>query len=372
MLQLLVPILISAFIGVFIGVLFEEPLTRLKENTVIYCKRIFYPRHKHVSNRETFSFGSQKTTWLVLDGDGEDEYEPQAIRTHFDSQQESLPEDLAKRKQQIQQQEEENLQKGQPYYWNGERFSFDRFIITRDELEENLALELWFKPSDYYTFLATNMSAEEESLRKKYLQTIDWLTPPRFFSNAFAVYILVITSDNCAIITQRSKVVGSRPGAYNISVNEGLSKSLDRSTGGHAPNLYRCASRGVAEELGLKELDDFKLSDIVFISFGVDTEYLQYGVVGMLKINKTAEEMMSKRAAGIKDKWENTQIHLVPFEPDAIIPFVFSHDPWAPGGLVCIYHTLVHEFQSQKVDNALQRYLKKYTKTSSRIDLPQK
>lgn len=303
-----------------------------------------------------FSFGNLETTWIVIDGDGTEEYKPQNIRSHFDPQPDTLPDDLAARKAQIQKQQEENRQLGQPFQWDGERYSLDRFFISRTPKEEDMVLDLWFKPSDYYTFLATNQSLKNEPIREKYLKDADWQSPVRFFSNSFGISLVIITSDNYAIFTQRGKNLGSRPGEYNISVSEGLSKPLDHDINQQAPNIYHCASRGITEELGLYEPNDFNASNIILLSLGVDTRYSLWGMRGMAKVNRSIEEIMRKWNSGVKDKLENSRIHPVKFELASIIPFVFSHEPWTPSGLACLYHTLIHEFGHKQVDEAIAKH----------------
>ena len=302
-----------------------------------------------------FSFGELETTWIVVDGNGTEEYKPESIRTHFEPDPDELPDELMQRRRQIQQQQEENRLQGRPFQWDGERYSLDRFIISRSPAAENIELDLWFKPSDYYTFLATNQSLKDESLREKYLKDVDWQSPVRFFSNSFGISLVVITLDNYTLFTQRGKNLGSRPGEYNISVSEGLSKSLDHSTNGEAPDIYHCASRGLTEELGLYEPNDFKSSDIVLLSLGVDTRYSLWGLRGMVKVNRTIEEIVRKWKSGVKDKPENARIHPVKFDLNTIIPFVFSHQQWTPSGLVCLYHALVHEFGPQAVEKAIEK-----------------
>ena len=314
------------------------------------------PPHGAITTSPYFSFGHLETTWIVVDGDGTEEYKQNNIRTHFESQPDTLPDDLAARREHIQKQQEENRQHGRPFQWNGERYSFDRFIISRSPTEEENMLDLWFKPSDYYTFLATNQSLKEESLREKYLKEADWQSPVRFFSNSFGVSLVVITSDHHTVFTQRGKSLGSRPGEYNISVSEGLSKSLDHNAHGQAPDIFHCASRGITEELGLCQPEDFKSSDILLLSLGVDTLYSLWGLRGMVKINQTIEEVTKRWNSGVKDKLENARIHPIKFDLNTIVPFVFSHDPWTPSALVCLYHTLVHEFGRKNVDEAIGRY----------------
>ncbi|MBV9689974.1 MAG: helix-turn-helix transcriptional regulator [Ktedonobacteraceae bacterium] len=260
-----------------------------------------------------FSFGKLKTTWIVIDGDGIAEYSPQNIRSHFDPHPEELPEDLRVRRDQIQQQQEQKRKLGHPFQWNGGRYSLDRFVLSRDQVCEDMVLDMWFRPSDYYTFLATNMSLKENALRETYLQGVDWHSPVHYFSNSFGVSLTVITSDGYTMFTERGTNLGSRPGNYNISVSEGLSRPLDRGTRGHAPDVYRCASRGLTEELGLHEPDDFVASDIVLLSFGVDTLYSLWGLRGMVKTSKPVEEIVRHWSNGVKDKLENERIFPVKF-----------------------------------------------------------
>ena len=303
-----------------------------------------------------FSFGHLETSWVVVEGDGTEAYKQQNIRSHFDPQPDRLPNDLAIRKAQIQKQQEENRRQGRPFQWNGERYSLDRFIMSRSPIEEDMVLDLWFKPSDYYTFLATNQSLDDESLREKYLRGIDWQSPVRFFSNSFGVSLVVLTSDYFTLFTQRGKNLGSRPGEFNISVSEGLSRTLDHSPHEQAPDIYRCARRGITEELGLYEPNDFRTSDISMLSLGVDTHYSLWGLRGIIRINRTIEELIKQWNSGVKDKLENTHIYPVKFEPDEIIPFIFSHEPWTPSALICIYHALVHEYGHKRVDGTIEAH----------------
>ena len=86
------------------------------------------PQHGAITTSPYFSFGHLETTWIVVDGDGTEEYRQKNIRTHFDPRPDKLPDDLAARREHIQKQQEENRQQGRPFQWNGERYSLDRFI----------------------------------------------------------------------------------------------------------------------------------------------------------------------------------------------------------------------------------------------------
>jgi hypothetical protein len=120
-----------------------------------------------------FSFGKLETTWKTLDGDGKSIYLPQHIHSHYIPFAKELPKELQDRRDNIQQEQERKREQGLPFFWNGEIYALDRFVIGREPANENMTLDLWFRPSDYYTFLATNMSLKEPELREKYLDNVN-------------------------------------------------------------------------------------------------------------------------------------------------------------------------------------------------------
>jgi hypothetical protein len=223
-------------------------------------------------------------------------------------------------------------------------------VIGREATHENMTLDLWFRPSDYYTFLATNMSLKEPALRETYLASVDWYEPVPFFSHSFGISLAVVTADGYTLFTQRGKNVVSLPSVYETSVVEGLSRPIDRGTNGEAPDVYRCACRGLAEELGLHKSVDFSVSDITFLSFGVDTRYALRGLTGLIKVKKTVEKLLLRWDNGVKDKFENQELFPVPFTPKDVISFAYSHQPFVPGPT--LYHALVYEYGRSMVEDA--------------------
>lgn len=301
-----------------------------------------------------FSFGKIKTTWKILDGDGSGIYLPQHIRSHYIPLAEELPNELQARRNHIRQEQEQKREQGLPFLWNGEIYSLDRFVIGREPINEGMTLDLWFRPSDYYTFLATNMSLKDPDLREKYLANVDWDEPVLYFSHSFGISLAVVTSDGYTLFTKRGKNVGTLPSTYETSVAEGLSRPIDRGTNGEAPDVYRCACRGLAEELGLRESVDFSVSDIAFLSFGVSTQYALWALRGMVKIKKGIHDLMAIWDNGVRDKFENQQIIPVPFTPEDVVSFVFTHQSLSLRPT--IYHALVHEFGRDVVDRVISAY----------------
>ena len=308
---------------------------------------------KNAERDGCFSFGKLKTSWITLDGDGRSVYLPQHIRSHYIPVAEGLPEKLQERREQIQQEQEHKREQGLPFFWNGEIYALDRFVVGREAANENMTLDLWFRPADYYTFLATNMSLKDADLREAYLADRDWYETVPHFSHSFGVSLAVVTSDGYTLFTQRGKHVGSRPGTYETSVVEGLSRPIDRGTNGEAPDVYRCACRGLAEELGLLESVDFSVADITFLSFGVDTRYALRGLTGIVKVKKSVEKVLTIWDNGVRDKFENQKLFPVPFTPHDIIAFAYTHQPFSPGPT--LYYALVHEFGRPMVEEAFDQ-----------------
>ncbi len=347
--------LISAAIGVIVGVILNDPLITLRDNVIRTIRRFFVKRKKRQAFSGLFHFGNKNSKWLIVDGDGEDIYSRKNIFTYFDKEPIVLPAELERRKKTIAKEEEEKRKKGLSYHFNGENYKFDKFSINRFSTEETLELHLWFRPSDYYTFLATDMNLDDKEFREEYFPDENWTKPAPYFAHSFGINLLIITKDERIILTKRSESVGTNKGMYHISMNEGLSRTFDRGVSSQSPDVYRAAVRGIVEELGDQ---DVEASDISYLSLGVDTRYSQWALLGKAKINKTAKELEEWRANGVKDKWENEEFFTLPFDVEEIVKFIAEHDPWTPASLACIYHSLVNEFGRNKVDRTIEKYVK--------------
>ena len=196
-----------------------------------------------------FTLGKIKTAELILDGDGTSVYLPQHIHSHYIPVALELPEEFQTRKERIAKEQEERKAQGDSYQWNGERYNLVKFNISRDPASEDMILGLWFRPSDYYTFLATSTIAQDQQLREKYLADAEWDEAIPLFAHSFSVLLTLVTADGHTIL-----------------------------------------------------------------------------------------------------------VFSVPFTPEEACSFVFSHEPFSPGGLVCLYHALVHEFGREHVNSTLSSY----------------
>ncbi|HLI70785.1 MAG TPA: helix-turn-helix transcriptional regulator [Ktedonobacteraceae bacterium] len=303
-----------------------------------------------------FSFGKLETALVVLDGNGIETYSPQNIRSFYDSRPIRFYEEIEQMRETIEKEQAQNEIDGKSFQWNGEIYHLAKYLLSRDPFHEHMKLSLWFHPTDYYTVLAKNRCMKEYTFREKYISGYDWETPFPFLPIPFGVGLSLLTADGYILFAQREGNLGVRPRYFMTSVEEGLSRPLDRGTISDAPDVYRCACRGLFEELGLIENNDFFVSDILFLGLGLDTEYFMCGLRGLIKSPKTAHEIMKNWQIGVKDKMENKKLIAVPFTLEKVCEFVFTHEPWGGGALMGIYHTLVHEFGREAVDRALASY----------------
>jgi transcriptional regulator with XRE-family HTH domain len=302
-----------------------------------------------------FSFGKRETTLIVLDGNGTETYSPQNIRTFYDVRPIKFIDEIEQMRGRIEKEQAQNEINGKPLQWNGDIYHLAKYILSRDPVHEQMKLSLWFHPTDYYTVLAKNRCLKENTFREKYILD-DWEIPLHSLPIPLGIGLSLLTVDGYILFAQREGNLGVRPGHFMTSVEEGLSRPLDRSTISDAPDVYRCACRGLSEELGLVENSDFFVSDILFLALGLDTEYYMCGLRGFMKSQKTANEIMKNWQIGVKDKMENKKLFAIPFTPEDVCKFVFSHEPWGGGALMGIYHTLVHEFGKEEVNTALSSY----------------
>ncbi len=320
----------------------------LDQNITPYEERMVYEEMDRY-----FTFGKIKTAELILDGDGTGVYLPQHIHSHYIPVPLELPEAFQARKERIVQAQEERKAAGDSYQWNGERYNLVKFNIGRDAASEDMHLGLWFRPSDYFTFLATSAAAQEQHIREQYLADVEWDEAIPLLAHSFSVLLAIVTSDGHTILVQRGKGMGNRANFFDVSLAEGLSRPVDRSEASQAPDIHRCAIRGLAEELGLHAPADFSASDLQFLSFAVDTKFCMWGLFGMVKLQRSVDEVLENLRRSVRDRFEHRRVFSVPFTPEEVCAFVFAHQPFSPGGLVCLYHSLVHEFGSVHVNRII-------------------
>lgn len=187
----------------------------------------------------------------------------------------------------------------------------------------------------------------------RYLQEPNWYQTIPFFSHSFGIALVVVTKDGYCLPTQRSPYQAIQAHIYSMAaVVESLSRPVDKRTDSFAPDLYRCACRGLFEELGLKEHIDFFPKDVLFLNFGVNTTYATWALRGMVKVQRTFQEILDRWSKGVKDKIENQKLYPLLFTPEAYMQFITEHRMVGES----MYYALVHEFGREEVESVLSSY----------------
>ncbi|MGB8343394.1 MAG: hypothetical protein WCD86_00845, partial [Ktedonobacteraceae bacterium] len=87
------------------------------------------------------------------------------IHTYYDPQPATFFDEVMQAKKQIQQEQDEKRQNGEPSQWNGEKYHLSKIVINREPIRESITLGLWFKPRDHYTGLATRRCLDNPDFR---------------------------------------------------------------------------------------------------------------------------------------------------------------------------------------------------------------
>jgi hypothetical protein len=357
MTEIIVSSIVGAIIGLLIGVVFEETLHAAKKRFSKWVRTAIYRKRITVRKPETFSLGKMTVPWLVIDGDGELSYTPETIRCIVVDTPITLPTEIQTLRASIKEREYNKKINGQESSWNGPLYALERYAIGRTIPDENLDVVFTFRLTDYFTFQATVNSLDLNllnppatlTLRQKYLQSRDISEPIPFLSNGFGVALTIITGDQKLILTHRKKSTGVRAGELDVSVVEGIHPDKHRSTTYRGPDLYLTAILGALEELGISLVQD----EIAFLGFGVDTEYYQWNLIGMARVQETAERLLESRTRGTGGKWETQKIEIIDADPKIVLNYLKHEKIWATG-LVAIYWALVHEYGKKRVDSIVK------------------
>ena len=256
-------------------------------------------------------------------------------------------------RERIEKEEAERKALGLPYRWNGPLYALERYAVGRTSKDENLELVLTLRPTDHYTFRATVLSLDaplhdssgEFTLREKYLKNHYPSKPITFLATGLGVNLAVMTKDEKVLFAKRDESVRCRAGELDGSIAEGVDLIQDHAINRPGPDFYRTAARGIEEELGV----EISQSDIKFLGFGVDMDYYQWNVLGVVYVDKTANEILKDLTRGAKGKWENREVQPVDSDPRTVFEYLKGKKIWSTG-LVTIYWALVHKYGKNRVE----------------------
>jgi hypothetical protein len=347
----ILPAFIGAIVGLIVSVIFDDSLRELKRKIKRGYHRFF--NEKNDFNSHLFSIGNTKTQFFVVDGDGQSEFKPENIECRVIHDNFPLPEELEIIKQEIAAQEKEKELNGLEHKWNGPLYGLAKYRHSRSADQEDMTVLFNFFKTDYFTFLATNMQLNRtlnsgKTIGEEYIPYNQLEKVQTNLANGFGIVLIIITSDENIILTQRTEISGARGSEMDISVVEGVHPLLDRHSSNDGPDLFNTAVRGANEELGIIINKDI----IKFLGYGVDLDFYQWNMVGYAHVPQTAQEIKDIRSRGTSGKWENSLLVFKNFTPKNVADLIVNEDMWSTAK-VALYWTAVRELGKNKIDRAL-------------------
>jgi hypothetical protein len=215
-----------------------------------------------------------------------------------------------------------------------------------------------FFKTDYFTFLATNMQLNKKldsgkRIGEEYIPFEQLENVQPILANGFGIVLVVITSDENIILTQRTGISGARGNEMDISVVEGVHPLLDRHSINDGPDLFNTAVRGANEELGIIINKDI----IKFLGYGIDLDFYQWNMIGYAHVPQTAKEIQDIRSRGTSGKWENTLLIFKNFSSKNIAELIVNENMWSTAK-VALYWTAVRELGKNNIDRAFNNIMK--------------
>lgn len=355
-------LIVGAAIGLIFAVLFEDPLRKMRDNALGRLRRLTTRGAALPRTQEEFRLGDLQTSLIIVEGDGENVINEQAVRVIVEAADVELPDELGQWRQEVEHEQAARRDAGEDFHWNGPSYAVSGFTVGRYGIDESPEICLRLKRADYFTFLVTQQMdrcfEDGTTPRSRYIEPYAPAKVPDFMSASFGVYIAVVTADDLVVFSKRSCKVGVFPGLWDASANEALSRSLD-SHGRTPPNLYDVARRGLVEELCI-DSTEYRLE---LLAFDVDRQTNQWGCMFVAFMHGlTGVELSGRRSRGVSDKWEHDQQDYERFEVSAVIRYLLRGDrrnSWTPVAPALFYLALVRKYGRSWVEREAARTIRK-------------
>jgi|HubBroStandDraft_4_1064222.scaffolds.fasta_scaffold43604_2 hypothetical protein len=357
-------LILGAVLGVVCSALLEDAL-KDRFRLVGTLIRHSLARGTLPTPRTEFHLGNLQTSMLILEGDGVTPINEESVRVLVDDEKAALPDEVEGWREEIARTQAERKENGEQHFWNGPSYAVVGLAVSREGISETPEICLRLQSSDYYTFQATQQldrpMMDGTTLRTRYLSNGPEAAPA-FMNCSFGTNVAMVTKDHKLVIAKRSLALGSRPGVWNSSANEALSRSLD-SDGRTPPNIYNVARRGVDEELAIGR-EEYRLE---LLAITIDTELQQWGAAFVAYAHDlTGQDILDRRTRGAPDKWENERIEIIDFTVDEVVRCLMSperRDNWSPMGPPLYYLALVNFYGRGFTERRSARALRIYDRS---------
>ncbi len=309
-------------------------------------------KRKYQGERGFLRLGENVIPWITV---AFGPWERDDVRSSFRPAAPSLHPLIQERYNEIQCRAEEVNSRGEGGPFNGLGYKLESFWVgDRDRMTESPRLHLAFRPTDYFSMLASDQSldvplvhqGQKTTMRQEFASRVDLFTRPvPELATHFGIALQIVTKDGYTVFSERGKTAVDSH-VFFPSVAEGCSRPADADDR-QAPDVYRTAVRGVLEELGI----EINRDSVEWISFGANAVLCEYGLIGTVEVDCTVDDLHRIREIGTpKDKWESAHLHTVRWEPKEVARFVAGHGLWSPFALVTVAHALISGFDLTPIE----------------------
>lgn len=318
-------------------------------------RKILAKKRTRFAEAKTFIIGNRTTSVIVIDGDGQTEFNDKNINIFateccpFE-----IPEEVQECYKNTVLQLKKMKEEGKNVPWNGSTLSLYKYTVSRTANYEDYKIDIFLLKCDYYMTYSTihNLDVGEKTLRSKYIETYNFENNEIYvLPNSVGICLCASTKDEKLIFAVRSADSGYRPGESDISVVEGLNPQYDLKK--HKVDIMDACNRAIYEEIG--NIDDGNL-EVSILGLVFDKQYNQWNLIGHVNINMTQDEIITRRNSGTSGRWELKHLDFVELSPNKVLQYLSTHKMWDTG-VVATYFTLVHKGIPKE---KLERYFKKY------------
>jgi transcriptional regulator with XRE-family HTH domain len=286
-------------------------------------------------------------------------WEPHEIKTTVLNVSLPIPEDLADLRQ-------EKLPEVEKKFFNSSHYrlaAYTPMLTDRTHLEITLAPLSFY---DYYSLtpfldepLLTALDGTKVSPRQKYGNTA--LT---YSSSAYGACLIpapvsiqgiVITKDHYILLMQRSPYVALYPNHWSASFEEAMNAPgitrKDKPSPSDDGDIFTGTLRGLHEEFAIPA---DAVESIKILSLTVEYLVLAVGVMAIVKVDMTAEEIKQNWALEARDKDEASSMAVLSTELTNVVDKLFSDLLWHPTARMRLLQFLFHTYGVDAVKKAIK------------------
>lgn len=298
------------------------------------------------------SIGGHKTSFVICGGSGEFSYDKDAVQVRYDDSYFELPEELKLLRSEIENREQQKKEQGLKHMYNTYQVALTNAFQTNTDIIEKPYPVLHFKKSDYYNFQATvgsldtHILSSGETIREKYINKAiqDIHLPSPILSQGIGIVLTVVTADERIVLTRRRQDTGIRPNELDVSVVEAIDPYQDATDDSNGVenkyktiDLYKAACRGLKQELGLV----VKPEQIHLLGFGVDLDYYQWNIIGMVETELTSSQVLEKKSSGIHGLNELSMLEFIQHDHIKVAELIRDQQIWSTAQ-IALYWTMVY------------------------------